>query len=77
MVEFVSGWNGKVISTQWVFSAWSLFTFLFTNLIVIIGDYADVFDAVMIVLAMFILNLVHPGTYLRDDYAALPLSYEP
>jgi hypothetical protein len=46
-------------------------------IVIIIGDYADVFDAVMIVLAMFILNLVHPGTYLRDDYAALPLSYEP
>lgn len=35
--------------------------------------YADVFDAAMIVLAMFTLNIFHPGTYLQDDYAAVPL----
>ena len=35
----------------------------------IIGDYADVFDATMIVLAMYTLNLFHPGMYLREqDY---------
>lgn len=67
MVEFVSGWNGKVISTQWVFSAWSLSFFFFPILIVIIGDHADVFDGTMIVLAMYTLNLFHPGNYLQED----------
>jgi hypothetical protein len=39
----------------------------------LIGDYADVFDGAMIVLAMYILNLVHPGTYLQDEYVAVPV----
>jgi hypothetical protein len=34
---------------------------------VIIGDYADVFDGTMIVLAMYTLNLFHPGIYLRGE----------
>jgi len=37
------------------------------NLIVIIGDYADVFDGAMIVLAMYTLNIFHPGIYLREE----------
>ncbi|KAF8496744.1 RTA1-like protein [Russula emetica] len=48
VVEFASGWNGKVIATQWVF---------------------NVFDGTMIVLAMYTLNLFHPGNYSRgEDY---------
>jgi hypothetical protein len=43
------------------------FIFLFPNLIVIIGNYADVFDGTMIVLAMYTLNLFHPGNYLQED----------
>ena len=39
--------------------------------IVMIWDYADVFDGIMIVLAMYILNIFHPGIYLRgEDYAS-------
>lgn len=69
MIEFADGWNGKVISTQWVFSAWSFTWLSFPNLKVIIGDYADVFDGTMIVLAMYTLNIFHPGIYLRgEDY---------
>lgn len=33
---------------------------------VIIDDLSDVFDGLMITLAMFTLNLFHPGIYLRD-----------
>jgi len=41
----------------------------FPNRIVIVGDYADVFDGAMIVLAMYALNLFHPGMYLQgEDY---------
>ena len=32
----------------------------------IIDDLSDVFDGLMITLAMFTLNLFHPGIYLRD-----------
>ncbi|KAI0282480.1 RTA1-like protein [Russula aff. rugulosa BPL654] len=46
VVEFADGWNGKVISTQWVF---------------------NVFDGIMIVLAMYTLNIFHPGIYLRGE----------
>jgi hypothetical protein len=44
------------------------FKLSFPKLIVIIGDYADVFDGTMIVLAMYTLNLFHPCIYLREDY---------
>jgi hypothetical protein len=33
---------------------------------VIIDDHPDVFDGLMITLAMFTLNIFHPGIYLRD-----------
>lgn len=33
---------------------------------VIIDDLSDVFDGLMITLAMFTLNIFHPGIYLRD-----------
>jgi hypothetical protein len=46
VVEFAGGWNGKVISTQWLFY---------------------VFDGTMICLAMFTLNVFHPGIYLCSD----------
>ena len=40
---------------------------------VIIDDLSDVFDGVMITLAMFALNFFHPGIYLRDpDHSTLP-----
>ena len=38
------------------------------NIIVIIRDYTDVFDGTMIVLAMYTLNIFHPGIYLRGEY---------
>ena len=37
------------------------------NILLIIGDPADVFDGTMITLAMLTLNLFHPGIYLRVD----------
>jgi len=46
VIEFASGWDGKVIATQWVF---------------------NVFDGTMIVLAMYTLNLFHPGNYSRGE----------
>ncbi|KAN0109791.1 RTA1-like protein [Russula decolorans] len=55
VIEFVSGWNGKVISTQWVF---------------------NVFDGTMIVLAMYTLNLFHPGIYLREEHYSSQTSSE-
>ena len=39
----------------------------FPEIVLIIWDYADVFDATMICLAMFTLNVFHPGIYLRGD----------
>jgi len=51
VIEFVDGWDGTIISTEWIF---------------------DVFDGVMITLAMFVLNIFHPGVYLRDpDHSTL------
>jgi hypothetical protein len=40
---------------------------LLQNIIVITGDSADVFDGTMITLAMWTLNVFHPGIYLRVD----------
>jgi hypothetical protein len=41
------------------------YNFFFPSLI---GYYADVFDGSMIVLAMYTLNLFHPGIYLREEH---------
>jgi hypothetical protein len=37
------------------------------NIVFIIGNSSDVFDGTMITLAMWTLNLFHPGIYLRVD----------
>jgi hypothetical protein len=42
------------------------------NILLIIGDSADVFDGTMITLAMLTLNLFHPGIYLREDGRSSP-----
>ncbi|EMD32393.1 hypothetical protein CERSUDRAFT_88029 [Gelatoporia subvermispora B] len=42
-IELANGWNGRIISTQWLF---------------------NVFDAAMITLAMYSLNVLHPGRLL-------------
>jgi len=44
MIELAGGWNGRVISMQWLFV---------------------VFDGTMVLLAMFTLNVCHPGVLLR------------
>jgi len=44
VIELAGGWEGKVISTQWLF---------------------NVFDGTMVALAIFTLNLFHPGMLLR------------
>lgn len=46
------------------------------NIVLIIGGYADVFDATMICLAMFTLNFFHPSIYLRGDDYPSPTSSE-
>ena len=73
VVEFVSGWNGTVVSTQWLFSTW---LFIIPCPRVIIGDCADVFDGTMITLAMFTLNFFHPGIYLQESGSPSPTSSE-
>ena len=66
----MSGWKGTVISTQWVFSRWSFVAASrLESYRIITDDHADVFDGTMITLAMFTLNLFHPGIFLRNiDY---------
>ena len=66
----MSGWNGTVISTEWLFSRWSFVAaFRLESYRIITDDHADVFDGTMITLAMFTLNLFHPGIFLRNiDY---------
>jgi hypothetical protein len=45
------------------------------NIVFIIGNPADVFDGTMITLAMWTLNVFHPGIYLRvDDHPSPALS---
>jgi len=48
------------------------FWFSSPNLVLITGDYADVFDGAMIVLAMYTLNIFHPGIFLRDEKQNYP-----
>ena len=59
-------WQGHLdgVGLQYVVFVYYL---SFPNLMVIIGNFADVFDGAMIVLAMYTLNLFHPGIYLRGE----------
>lgn len=63
LIELSDGWNGKVISTQWLFSKWPLY-FIARSFICMILTYSsstDVFDGAMVVLAMITLAVLHPG----------------
>ncbi len=64
LIELSDGWNGVVISTQWLFSesAWALTVI---NVLGLTRCAPDVFDAAMVFLAMFILSLLHPGLLLN------------
>jgi hypothetical protein len=66
IIELSGGWSGPIISTQWLFSSSTNNYFPPQN-----ADHrsfinADTFDGAMIVLAAFTLNILHPGTLLRE-----------
>jgi hypothetical protein len=64
--EFVGGWDGKINSTQWVFST----CIFYKSHRIVTNHCAVVFDAIMITLAMWTLNIFHPGVYLqKSDYS--------
>ena len=65
-VEFVGGWNGKVNSTQWFVGTYLCYE---SQHRIVTNYCAVVFDATMITLAMWTLNIFHPGIYLqKSDY---------
>jgi hypothetical protein len=80
VIEFADGWNGKVNSTQWLFSkSWSSFAAPSPALGVVqkykLMTHAAVFDGIMITLAMYTLNIFHPGIFLADSVTSAPTSF--
>jgi hypothetical protein len=65
-IELAGGWNGRVISTQRYFSALMLLFYLITLVIPFFST--DVLDGAMVTLAIFTLNIAHPGLLLDDSY---------
>ena len=61
-IELSDGWGGKIITTEVWFSECSSTKRYERGLI----DHADVFDAAMVVVAMYCLNVLHPGWTLRE-----------
>jgi len=53
LIELSNGWNGTIITTQWLFNVW---------------------DGAMIVLAMYTLNVLHPGRLLIPEEERVALS---
>jgi hypothetical protein len=75
VLEFIEGWEGKIMNTEWPFSTWSFVDFSSLELYNIITDnLEDVFDGTMIVLAIYTLNFFHPGIFLpfHDDSNPTP-----
>jgi len=70
VLEFVEGWTGEIMITEWPFSTWSFINVArLESYSTITDNVADVFDGAMIVCAMFTLNFFHPGFFLQlpDD----------
>ena len=61
IIEFSDGYNGKIAHTQVLFSELLRMLLLFR----ISPAHIDVFDGMMVTLAMYTLNAMHPGMLLR------------
>jgi hypothetical protein len=62
-IELADGWSGRIITTQVYFSQ-SLHR---AHQRSVLNIFPDVLDGAMIVLAMYTLNIFHPGVLLRED----------
>lgn len=76
VLEFIEGWNGEIMTTEWPFSTWSFINVARLESHSIITDnVADVFDGAMIVCAMYTLNIFHPGFFLQlPDESSLTMT---
>lgn len=61
MIELEDGWGGRIITTEVYFSTCSDVVVPFAALI----DSIDVLDGAMITLAIYVVNIFHPGRIFR------------
>lgn len=61
-IELSNGWSGKIIQTQVYFSKYYVYYSPSSNNLIV-----DVLDGTMIVLAMYTMNIAHPGFMLADN----------
>jgi hypothetical protein len=66
VIELSDGWTGRIIQTQVYFSEFIYSTYDAPHRS---DSCSDVLDATMLVLAMFCLNLLHPGVLLKETGA--------
>ena len=60
-IELSNGWNGRIISTQVLFSTYLDLVFNTTVLTAHALTYLDVLDGAMVTLAIYTVNIAHPG----------------
>lgn len=66
VIELADGWLGRVIRTEVYFSAF--FTYPLSSVINCFPWLLiDVLDGVMITLAIYTFNVIHPGYFLADN----------
>ena len=65
VIELAGGWTGPIISTQiWFSTSAAFLTFCGIE-----NWYTDIFDGAMVVLAVYTLNVFHPGYLLFNQPA--------
>ena len=61
-VELANGWDGVIISTERYFgTSWHLFWLKYADNILLI----DWLDGAMVTIAIYTLNFIHPGIWLK------------
>jgi hypothetical protein len=64
--QFADGAQGKITSTQWLFSTYLCYYWKSNTDRIVTNYCAVVFDGAMITLAMVTLNIFHPGRLLEN-----------
>jgi hypothetical protein len=70
-IELADGWNGRIISTEVYFSALNPIS---SRRKIVILSKLDVLDGAMVTMAMYALNIAHPGFLLPEQKPGSPPS---
>jgi len=63
-IELSEGWNGRIISNELYFSTSHIFLVCFHCSQLLMDNVIDVLDGAMVTIAMYTINIGHPGLLL-------------